>query len=289
MWRYMSEERASGEKPYREIGRRMRRLREAKGLSRRNLADALRVNVTSLVGWEGGVRLPRDTVRKRLARLLDTGIESLFAGTQDYEPAPIRASTFDTIGELSDLLLQHTRSAHKLVRALRLSAPYITPAHVQTEWRSLISRRILDGTLEVQRIEVFYDLRRLQEVLSNIMRYDGRRYSVKSHCAGIKEVIPAFGAYMFDNDEFLLGAYWTGVPPSNKPSLRLSGPPFQTFFNAYWEEIWRRGTYLNIQGAHDFSAVQEIAFKLGLPPDDWEQFVEEARTLEVGDGAPPLV
>jgi transcriptional regulator with XRE-family HTH domain len=267
----------------------MRRLREAKGLSRRNLADALRINVTSLGGWEGGVRLPRDGIRKRLARLLDTNIETLFAGTQGYEPAPFSAAAFDTIGELPDLLMQHTRSAHKLVRALRLSAPYITPAHVQTEWRSLISERILDGTLEVQRIEVFYDLRRLQEVLSNIIRYDGKRYFVKSHCTGIKEVIPAFGTYIFDNDEFLLGAYWTGVPPSNKPSLRLSGTPFQIFFNAYWEEIWRRGTYLNIQGDHDLSAVQELAFKLGLPHNGWEQFVEEARTLEIGDGAPPLV
>lgn len=267
----------------------MRRLREAKGLSRRNLADALRINVTSLVGWEGGVRLPRDGIRKRLARLLDTNIETLFAGTQGYEPAPLKASIFDTIGELSDLLLQHTRNAHMLVRALRLSAPYITPAHVQIEWRSLISRRILDSTLEVQRIEVFYDLRRLQEVLSNIMRYDGRSYFVKAHCAGIREAIPAFGAYIFDNDEIFLGAYWTDVPPNNKPSLRLSGLPFQTFFNAYWEEVWRRGFYLNIRGAHDFSAVQELAFKLGLAPDDWEQFVEEARTLEIGDGAPPLV
>lgn len=280
----------SGEEtPYKEVGKRMRRLREAKGLSRSNLADALRVNVTSLVGWEGGARLPRDGIRKRLARLLDTSIETLFAGTQGYEAAPLKAVAFDTIAELPDLLTQHTRSAHKLVRALRLAAPYITPAHVQTEWRSLMSERILDGTLEVQRIEVFYDLRRLQEVLSNIIRYDGKRYSVKSHCANIKEIIPAFGAYIFDNDEFFLGAYWTGVPPSNKPSLRLSGLPFQTFFNAYWEEIWRRGTYLNIQGAHDLSAVQELAFKLGLPSDAWEQFVEDARTLEIGDGAPPLI
>jgi transcriptional regulator with XRE-family HTH domain len=267
----------------------MRRLREAKGLSRRNLAETLRIDVTSLVGWEGGVRLPRDGIRKRLARLLDTNIETLFAGTHGYEPAPLKAVALDTIGELPDLLIQHTRGAHKLVRALRLSAPYVTPAHVQTEWRTLISERILDGTLEVQRIEVFYDLRRLQEVLSNIIRYDGRHYFVKSHCAGIKEIVPAFGAYIFDNDEFLLGAYWTGVPPSNKPSLRLSGAPFQTFFNAYWEEIWRRGTYLNIQGAHDLSVVRELACKLGLRPDDWERFVEEARMLEIGDGAPPLV
>jgi len=280
---------SGGETPYREVGKRMRRLREAKGLSRRSLADALHVNVTSLVGWEGGVRLPRAGVRKRLARLLDTNIATLLAGTTGYEDAPLRAVAFDTVAELPDLLMQYTRSAHQLVRALRLAAPYVTPAHVQTEWRSLISGRILDGTLEVQRIEVFYDLRRLQEVLSNIIRYDGRHYFVKSHCTGIKEVMPAFGVYIFDNDEFFLGAYWTGVPPSNKPSLRLSGPPFQTFFNAYWEEIWRRGTYLNIQGAHDLSAVRELAFKLGLPRDGWEQFVEEARTLEIGDGAPPLI
>lgn len=78
---------SGSEVPYKEVGKRMRQLREAKGLSRRNLADALRVNVTSLVGWEGGIRLPRDGIRKRLTHLLDTNIESWFAAASKAQEA----------------------------------------------------------------------------------------------------------------------------------------------------------------------------------------------------------
>ena len=284
----MSQQPIRAEQPFGAAGERIRALREAKGLSRRDLADHLKVNVTSLVGWEGGRRIPREGVRVRLARILGTDAEALFA-TEQTNGNAVAVSIFDTVNELNELLLDLTRRSRGLLKALRLAAPYGTAAHVQTEWRQLISERVLAGSLEVQRIEVFYDLRRLQEVLANIIRYEGRRYFVKSHCGGLGEVMPAIGGYYFDDEEFLLGAYWTGVPPHNKPSLRLSGTPFRTFFNAYWDEIWSRGTFLNIRGAHDLSAVKSLAVKLGLAPEDWDRFIDEARTLAIGDGAPPLI
>jgi hypothetical protein len=69
----------------------------------------------------------------------------------------------------------------------------------------------------------------------------------------------------------------------------MSGGPFQTFFGEYWDEIWRRGTLLNISGSHDLRAIKAIAYTLGLPRNNWKKFVEEARGLRIGDGAPPLV
>ncbi|MDE2184962.1 MAG: hypothetical protein KGJ78_18260 [Alphaproteobacteria bacterium] len=47
--------------------------------------------------------------------------------------------------------------------------------------------------------------------------------------------------------------------------------------------------WLNTRAAYDFSAVQSVAEKLGLPADKWGEFVAETKTFEVGDGAPPLV
>jgi hypothetical protein len=46
---------------------------------------------------------------------------------------------------------------------------------------------------------------------------------------------------------------------------------------------------LNIRGGHDLSAVRDLALCLGLKKSLWNNFCEEARALEVGDGAPPLI
>ncbi len=275
--------------PHAAVGLRIRHLREAKGISRQDLAATIKVDVSSLVGWEAGKRLPRDKQRAPLARALGCDLDALFPSTINGASVPAAVSLVDTLEHLPNLLMDCTRNTRRTLRALRLSAPYTTPAYIQTEWRMLVDERLLGGTLEVQRIEIFYNLKRLQETLSNIFRYDGRAYYVKSYCAGLTEVAPFMGGYFFDDDEFVLGAYWTGIPPHHRPGLRMSGQPFRTFFSNYWDEIWRRGTLLNIRGAHDLSAVQAVAKKLGLPLKQWKRFVEEAREFKMGDGAPPLI
>jgi transcriptional regulator with XRE-family HTH domain len=275
--------------PYRAVGARIKRLREAKGLSRRELAARLSVDITSLSGWEAGKRLPRERYRLKLAHLLGTNLGSLFAPTTDRQPEPVAASIIDTMDDLPKVLNDLLARTCKRLRALRVAAPYPTPAHVQREFRVKLSERILAGTVEVQRVEIFYDLRRLQEVISNLFRYAGRPYHVKSYCAGFSEVVPALGGYFFDDDVFMLGAYWTGVPPHQKPGVRLSGDPFRIFFGEYWDEIWRRGKRLSIDNAHELAELRTLALKLGLPQKKWKSFLDEAKALQIGDGAPPLV
>lgn len=273
----------------RAVGGRIKRLREAKGFSRREVADQVKVDVTAVAAWEAAKYLPRDGNRLRLARVLGVDLQTLFNGDADRSAPPIAATLVDSIEHLPGLLIELTRRTRQKLRAVRLAAPYTTPAYVQQEWRTLVSERLLSGTLEVQRIEIFYDLRRLQETLSNVLRYDGRAYHVKSYCPGLSEVVPAMGGYFFDDEEFMLGAYWTSVPPQRRPGLRMSGAPFRDFFEAYWDEIWSRGTLLNIRGAHDLSSIRAVALRLGLPPKHWKSFVEEASDFKIGDGAPPLV
>ncbi len=273
----------------RTIGARIKRLRETRGLSRGEVAAQLQVDVTAVAAWETAKYLARVRNREQLARVLGVDLETLFTGDADRDSPPITATLIDTMEHMPKMLVELTKRARQKLRALRLAAPYTTAAHVQKEWRALVSERLLSGTFEVQRIEIFYNLRRLQETLSNILRYDGRAYWVKSYCPGLAEVVPAMGGYFFDDDEFLLGAYWTGVPPQHRPGLRVSGAPFRTFFQGYWDEIWRRGALLNMSGTHDLSAVRTVALQLGLQPKKWKSFVEEARALTIGDGAPPLI
>jgi len=270
------------------VGRRICRLRQAKGLSRNELARKLKVDVSSIAGWETGKRLPRDAHRARLARALDCDLAVLLSSGDDHV-APLKAELVGTITDLPAVLIECVHNAKRILRSARLAAPYPTPAYVQQEWRAAISERLLAGTLEVQRVEIFYGLERLQETLSNILRYDGRAYHVKAYCVGIGEIVPTMGGYAFDDTDFFLGAYWTGVPPRNFACLRLSGPMISTFFMQFWDEIWPRGKVLNLRGAHDLTAVKAVALSLGLNPRHWNRFVEEARALEIGDGAPPLV
>jgi transcriptional regulator with XRE-family HTH domain len=276
--------------PFQAIGRRIKVRREGKGLSRPQLARELAIDKTSISGWEQGLRLPRPPLRVKLAQILGIDVDELFSASVGIEEAhPLCAALVDTLEELPGLLMKLLNSTQHLVRAARLAAPYTTPAFVQQEFRTALSKRILNDSLEVQRIEIFYDLRRVQEVLSNILRYDGHAYYVKSYCAGITEVVPAIGGYFFDRNEFILGAYWASIPPHHRIGLRVSGKPFQLFFEDYWDEIWRRGTYINARGSHDLSVIQSIAVKLGLKSEGWADFVATAKVLDVGDGAPLLV
>lgn len=271
------------------IGTRIRRRRESIGWSRARLSDEISVDKTTIAAWEAGKYTPRIDRRLALASALGVQLDQLFADGVEEADAPAgTASLVDTIRELPDILLEQTRHA-RLLRAFRLASPYPTSAYVQTEWRNLVAERILSRQLEVERVEIFYNLRRLKETVSNIFRFDGQPYFVKSFCPGVADVVPALGGYFFDNREILLGGYWTGLPPNDKPSLRLSAEPFGKFFTAYWNEIWGRGVPLNIRGRHDFTDVREIALKLGLAADGWNDFVEEARELAIGDGAPPLI
>ncbi len=244
------------------------------------------MDVTSISGWERGQYLPRPGHRRLMAEALRVSLDQLFDISADGGALDGHAALVETYRELPGLLIASLARCKRL-RALRLAAPYPTSAYVQQDFRTEVGRRLLAGDLEVERIEVFYSLERLKEVVGNVIRYDGCGYRVRGF-AVLGDVMPGFGGYWFDDADVVLGAYWASVPPGDQPNLHLSGEPFRTFFKAYWGEIWRRGEALNLKGAHDLSALRRLALPLGLPPGDWADFVEEARALEVGDGAPPL-
>jgi len=273
----------------RAIGRRIKRLRESRGFSRHDVAAYLKVDLTAVSAWERGDYLPREGRRLGLAAMLGIDVGSLFAERQDGGTLGSAATLIDTMGELPGILRDLTGNAQTSLKAFRLSAPYSTPAHVQEEFRSILDQRLLNDSLTVQRVEIFYSLERLKEALANIIRYDGRDYVVKSYCAGVSEVVPGMGGYMFDDNEFLVGAYWATIPPSRHVGLRLTGEPFRTYFVHYWSEIWQRGTMLNRKGLRDLSAVRAVALELGLDASDWTKFVDEAHEFKMADGLPPLI
>lgn len=270
------------------IGRRIRHLRETKGLSRAALAGKIDVDVSSIAGWESGKRLPRVAIRSRLAKALDCELSELLSPLK-ASADPTTVSIVDVTGDYPALFAERARTVRRTIRALRLASPYSTAANVQTEARRIIGERLIAGSLEVQRVEIFYTLDRLKETLCNILRYDGKRYYVKACCVGLKEVAPFLGCYSFDDDDCFVGGYWTASPPQGQPVMRIHGPAQHTFLLSFWKEVWQRGVLLNGYGSHDLSAVRDVALAMGLPKRQWPRFVEEARALTIGDGAPPFV
>lgn len=270
------------------IGRRIRYLRETKGLSRAALARKIDVDISSIAGWESGKRLPRDTVRIRLARALDCELTELLSPLKETaEPSTV--SLLDVSKDFPAIFAERARDTRHIIRTVRLASPYSTTLNVQTEARRIVGERLVAGTLEVQVLEIFYSLDRLKETLSNILRYDGRPYYVKACCVGLTEVAPFLGGFCFDDADVFVGGYWTGYPPQSQPVMRIRGPAIKTFFQSYWKEAWQRGVMLNAHGARDLSIVRETAMAMGLPGKHWKRFQEEARALDIGDGAPPNI
>ncbi len=225
----------------------------------------------------------------KLADKFGITVAALSAVQIDEPAIPVSARLVETKEELPKVLMDLLRRTTTSLKGIRIAARYATANDVQKEFRNEVSRRIIAGDLMVERAEIIYDLSRLKEVLANIFRYSGCRYHVKAYCPGLDEVVPGIGGYCFDDREFLLGGYWEKTPPPpDAVGLQLSGDPCREFFRAYWGEIWRRGTWLNEKGESGLDPVFHIAKRLGLKERNWRRFVDEARHLVMGDGAPPL-
>jgi len=60
------------------IGERIKKLREDNHLSRSELCNAADISLSALTMYETGQRVPRDEVKLRLSRCLNTSLEGLF-------------------------------------------------------------------------------------------------------------------------------------------------------------------------------------------------------------------
>ena len=189
---------------------------------------------------------------------------------------------------MDEVLQDLTARTKEYVRIFRLADAGTTQPFAQTAWRRQLDDRIRRRTLAVERVEVFYSLERLKEVLSNILRYDGCHYRVRTYCTGMSDIVPALNGYIFDGEEFVLSARQSDLPSANGSSLRLAGPPFKAFFREYWANLRERGTLLCAGNANDLSALRTVAQLMGLPARLWQSFVADARALSLADGTPPL-
>lgn len=67
------------------IGSELRRLREEARLSRKEVADRCKISVSALAMYEGGFRIPRDTIKQKLADVYGVSVESIFFTHEVHE------------------------------------------------------------------------------------------------------------------------------------------------------------------------------------------------------------
>jgi class 3 adenylate cyclase len=95
-----------------ELGARIKRRREARGLKQADLASALRVTPQAVSKWERGENAPDIVVLVPLARLLDVSVEWLLGGS------PVERETFDAVVLVTSVQGYAERSRAETPRAL---------------------------------------------------------------------------------------------------------------------------------------------------------------------------
>jgi len=270
-----------------QISARIKLARQRKGLSRREVASQLDVDVTAVAAWETGRYMPRDAHRAALAKLLEVDLTVLLG--QAMPSAMLSLSATPVHGSQQDqTLAQLTERCQNHLTIIRIASPFATVKHQMREFRQVQANRILDRSLEVRVMEIFYSQRRLQETISNIFRFEGCKYLVKTFAGPNNDVLPGVDTYIFDNSTAVLASYWATPVMDERPLIEVAGEPFASFAQEHWKEVWRRAIPLNPAGTHDLSALCDIALELGVSEADWPQFVERAKNFSVGDDVPPL-
>jgi class 3 adenylate cyclase len=95
-----------------ELGSRIKKRREARGLRQADLASALRVSPQAVSKWERGENAPDIVVLVPLARLLDVSVEWLLGGS------PIERETFEAVVMVTTVRGYAERSQAESPRAL---------------------------------------------------------------------------------------------------------------------------------------------------------------------------
>lgn len=90
------------------FGSRLRKLREGRGLTQRELAERIEMEVAQVTRYERGQALPNAETLASLARILDVSLDLLLLGQEPDHPRPAEAPVLDLP------LLERFRDVQKL-------------------------------------------------------------------------------------------------------------------------------------------------------------------------------
>lgn len=267
------------------ISQQIRQARLIKGISRRELAGLIKVDVTAIIAWESGKYLPRDTHRIALARHLDLNLLNLYSApphNQHLDQLWAKSTSFTQLCRQS--FGEMVRNCKKQIKVLKLSYPYASNNASECDYCESLSRRILADDLEVRCVEIFYSPQRLQQAMANTLRYEGHSYTAKTFAACSKGVFPGIDFFIFDDVEIVMASFWAIEALDERPILHMRGEPFQVFIQEYWNEVWRHAIPLNPNFSTNIGAFRDIARALGQTKSQWERMQKDAYNTQQNSG-----
>ena len=126
-----------------ELGARIKKRREARGLRQADLASALRVTPQAVSKWERGENAPDIVVLVPLSRLLDVSVEWLLGGS------PVERETFEAVVMVTSVRGYAERSQAESPRALAawINGLHHTVTEATRHFDGVPVKYVGDGTL----------------------------------------------------------------------------------------------------------------------------------------------
>lgn len=121
------------------IGRRIKERREAQGYTQEALAGLLETDPSTVGRWEIGMYLPRGATKRKMADILNTPVEELFAGELAHEDQSDWESRLEEIErKQADLIIQMQNRFSELEAKTRsASESNVDDMSTESFWKKL--------------------------------------------------------------------------------------------------------------------------------------------------------
>lgn len=260
------------------FGNRLKALRRKQGLSQGALASRMGVTEATVRHWERDRNLPTRKRRSELASILGVTEQSLSEGSEKST-----VQEFDIFREMEELSLKLLADA-QIVQSTRLAMNYVQPPAIQSRFKMEQVRRMKEGSLSIEKIEILYVPGRIRDIIYNFRAYRNLNYRVR-YLPTPPHPIPMPNFYAFDMTNFIFGGYHVTHPPTNSQNLWLSGEIWNRFLSEYWIALWQQSLALS-ELDDPMYELRSIARAIGLDDQQWQALCAEAEEIGARDIPP---
>lgn len=259
------------------FGLRLKSLRKERGLSQDALASRLGVTEATIRHWESDRNRPTRKRRGELAAALGVTEQALTEG-----PSESFVQELDIFEEMEELALKLLAEA-RVVQSTRLAMNYVQPPAVQSQFKQEQVRRLKDGSVSIEKIEIFHIIDRIRDVIYNLNEYKDLNYRIR-YLPTPPRLIPMPNFYAFDMSNFIFGGYHVTHPPIDSHNIWLNGEVWTRFLGEYWKILWQQSLPLS-EVSDPINKLRSIAGAFGVDEEHWNALCVEAE--EIGDRAIP--
>ncbi len=266
-----------------DFGRNLKAAYQARGFTATTLASKIGVDKSLISRWQKGVTRPRQENLVDLYSALGVTTFDLpadlfdkqfgFAQSRDH---PHIEKLYIYTDDFKRRVLELARTA-KLVRYCELCKKFShsgrhRPLELADE---IFARRLQNGEVGFQRIQVFYDKRDIVNAMADAHRFIGRQYYC--HYFPTPDIsIPTISISSFDDDLFIVGGYYENrAPHMSEYALIFDGrEPVATFLREHWRVMWERSKLFPEPAS--WQSGTDLCNEFRINTKEWNQLIIDA-------------